>query len=198
MCYGYIREIIQQYVVVFIGYSADDPPVHYLLEALNNLSGSRNIYAFQSGSEEEARGKWFHQGVEAIAYDSKDKHKLLWQSLDAWAERARNPEQWCSAVINKAKQGPRNLSAHERGQVAHIVSTIEGARKFAEADEPPPAEWLCVFDPQHRYAPFRHTGDLMEPPGPYVDPFLLYGLDSDVPREQLAAETESHLSPYSA
>ncbi len=187
---SFIREIIQQYVVVFIGYSADDPPVHYLLEALNNLSGSRNIYAFQSGSEEEARSKWFHKGVEAIAYDSADKHRLLWQSLDAWAERARNPEQWYSTVINKAKQGPRNLSAHERGQVAHLVSTIEGARKFAEADEPPPAEWLCVFDPQRRYAPPRHTG-----PGPYVDPFLLYGLDSDVPREQLAAEKESH-SPH--
>ena len=53
---------------------------------------------------------------------------------------------WYSEVINKAKQGPQSLSPHERGQVAHIVSTVEGVRKFSEGEEPPPAEWLCVFD----------------------------------------------------
>ena len=31
----FFREILDQYVVVFIGYTADDPPVQYLLEALN-------------------------------------------------------------------------------------------------------------------------------------------------------------------
>jgi hypothetical protein len=31
----FVRDILGLYVVVFVGYTADDPPVQYLLEALN-------------------------------------------------------------------------------------------------------------------------------------------------------------------
>jgi len=39
----FFREIIDRYVVVFVGYTADDPPVRYLLEALNH--GGRSCRA---------------------------------------------------------------------------------------------------------------------------------------------------------
>jgi hypothetical protein len=34
---SFIRSIIDQYNRVFVGYAADDPPVHYLLEALTAI-----------------------------------------------------------------------------------------------------------------------------------------------------------------
>lgn len=182
---SFFREIIQRYVVVFVGYTADDPPVQYLLEALNKASGKLdNVYAFQSGGVNDAASRWRHKGVEAIAYDSADGHSALWQTLAAWAERARNPDRWYSVVIESAKSGPDILAPHERGQIAHVVSTYEGAKRFSEGNEPPCAEWLCVFDPSRRFAKPGYQGTATER-GTYIDPFDLYGLDSDIPPSKI-------------
>ena len=177
---SFFREIIDRYVVVFVGYAADDPPVHYLLEGLNRQINERQIYAFQQGEADDAASKWGHRGVKAISYAEDSDHAALWDTLEAWAQRARDPDKWYSEVINKAKQGPRILSPYERGQVAHIVSTVEGVRKFSEGEEPPPAEWLCVFDSYRRYGEPGKLGSWLQE-GPYVDPFDLYRIDSDVP-----------------
>ena len=51
----FFRHVIDRYVVVFVGYTADDPPIHYLLEALNKQFGTLDgVYAFQSGTGNEA------------------------------------------------------------------------------------------------------------------------------------------------
>ena len=177
---SFFREIIDRYVVVFVGYAADDPPVQYLLEGLNRQFNERQVYAFQQGDADEADSKWRDKGVTAIPYAKNSDHTALWCALEVWAQRARDPDKWYSEVINKAKQGPQSLSPHERGQVAHIVSTVEGVRKFSEGEEPPPAEWLCVFDKYRRYGEPGKLGRWLEE-GPDVDPFDLYCIDSDVP-----------------
>ena len=180
---SFFREIIDRYVVVFVGYAADDPPVHYLLEGLNRQLNERQVYAFQAGNADEAASKWGHRGVKAIFYAEDSGHTALWDTLEAWAQRARDPDEWYSEFINKAKQGPQSLSPHERRQVAHIVSTVEGIRKFSEGEEPPPAEWLCVFDKYRRYGKPGKLGSWLEE-GPDVDPFDLYRIDSDVPPDK--------------
>lgn len=176
----FFREIINRYAVVFVGYTADDPPVQYLLEALNKKAGGLDgVYAFQSGLASEAAAKWLHKGVDAISYTENDGHRALWETLSAWATRAKAPDEWYKSVIDLAKKGPEHLQPHERGQVAHVISTVEGVRKFSEGDDPPPAEWLCVFDPYRRYARPGRTGGLGEQ-GSFIDPFDLYGLDNDI------------------
>lgn len=187
---SFFREIIGRYIVVFVGYTADDPPVHYLLEALNKKAGKlEGVYAFQSGDADNAASRWFHKGVEAIPYDMSNGHLDLWRTLEAWAHRARNPDQWYLEIINNAKQGPEGLLPHERGQIAHIVSTIEGLRKFSESDDPPPAEWLCVFDPYRRYAKSGYLGDVQDR-GAYVDPFDFYCTDADIPPSKIDPEED--------
>ena len=176
----FFKEVVDQFVVVFVGYAADDPPVRYLLEALNRKSDQLDdAYAFQSGTQEEATGKWRQKGIEAIAYTEDNGHQALWESLEAWAVRARAPDDWSNSVIDLARKGPEQLDPHKRGQVAHIVSTPKGARLFAEGDAPPPAEWLCVIDPHQRYAKPGPAGRFGRQ-RPVVDPFGLYGLDSDI------------------
>lgn len=189
---NFIRGIFQDYVVVFVGYSADDPPVRYLLEALHKTSGNKiNAYAFQSGDYDDAIARWQHKGVKAIPYSPDDRHKALWDSLGAWAERARDPDAWVTKVINASQKGPTVLQPHERGQVAHIISTYEGAKKFCEAEVVPPAEWLCVFDKYRRFARPDHPIILAMNKEPYVDPFDLYGLDSD-PRPSKSDPEENY------
>jgi hypothetical protein len=175
----FIRTILEKYFVVFVGYTADDPPVQYLLEALNrSLSSREGLYAFQSGSSSEAEARWLHKGVQAIRYEGDGNHKTLWETLAAWALRAQNPEAWCENTIALAQKGPETLLPHQRGQVAHVVSTLAGVKKFSTSSTPPPADWLCVFDPSIRYSKPGHVWDA-NGKGPPFDPFEAYGLDSD-------------------
>lgn len=188
---AFVRGILERYVVVFVGYSADDPPVQYLLEALNRASGKlEGLYAFQSGDSNYANSKWQHKGVTAIAYDSADGHEALWKTLEAWADRAEDPDAWVAGVVEMAKAGPQALQPHERGQVAHIVSTVEGVKKFSGGDVPPPATWLCVFDSHRRYAKPGKQGGFWEE-GVFVDPFDFYSLDFDAVPDKVAPQDYS-------
>lgn len=185
----FFSEIIKKYNVVFIGYSADDPPIQYLLEALNKAKQQiHGAYAFQSGREDHAASLWSHKGVSAIPYSANNDHSALWETIEAWSNRASNVGKWHDDLINLALKGPTSLQPHERGQVAHIVSTYEGAKKFANRKNPPPAEWLCVFDKHRRYAKPSHSMAFLnmekEP-----DPFELYHIDSDI-RPQASLEEE--------
>ncbi len=175
----FFKDVIDRYTVVFIGYSADDPPVQYLLEALKKSGGKLDdVYAFQSGDAEDASARWSYKGVKAISYDSTDGHAALWETLKEWAKRARDPEGWQARTIAMARRGPEALSPVEREQVAHLVSTRDGARKFLESDPPAPATWLCVFDKSIRYS---NPGTISsgENKGKVIDSFSLYGLTSD-------------------
>ncbi len=183
---AFFRSIIEQYIVCFVGYAAEDPPVHYLLEALNSYKKSFvGVYAFQAGNASDADANWKQKGVRSIAYDKADNHKSLWETLASWAERARNPNVWFEKIIAMSQKGPESFLPHERGQAAHIVSTIDGAKRFADAVQPPPAEWLCVFDPTIRYLTPGKLNIYSED-GKYFDPFYdAYGLDEDTPPPRL-------------
>jgi hypothetical protein len=177
---AFIRAAIEHFTIVFVGYAADDPPVQYLLEALNRVAeqAPHGLYAFQEGRESEAQTLWRQKGVRAIAYVPGNNHVALWQTLSAWSERAHDPEKWRSRLLRRALRGPESMLPHERGQVVHLAATQDGARSLAEAKTPIPATWLGVFDSAIRYErPGR--ANLLEVGSPEIDPFTLYGLDSD-------------------
>jgi hypothetical protein len=176
----FIQGLLSRYVVVFVGYSADDPPVQYLLEALNAEGGERirPLYAFQAGSSVEAAGRWNFKGVEAIPYPPTPDHRYLWESLDAWAARARDPSSWKAGVLTTGSKRPGRVLPHERGQLAHLLSSAEGAAMFSKAEPPPLAEWLGVFDPSVRLAGIEKVRDLRGGVDA-IDTFERFGLDRD-------------------
>jgi hypothetical protein len=191
----FIRSAIERYLVVFIGYTADDPPVQYLLEALNRAAAHppRGLYAFQAGREDEARALWMHKGVTAIPYVRGNDHTGLWGTLAAWSERARDPDRWRTRLTRRARRGPEAMPPHERGQVVHLAATTSGARHLAKTKTPIPASWLCVFDPACRYETpgVISVTDALARAAPNVDPFISYGLDSD-PVPPRLKENEVH------
>lgn len=198
----FLKALMEKYVLVFIGYSADDPPINYLLEGLERNSQRKNaMYAFQDGSDETAAAKWAHKGVKAISYQSGLDHHRLWQSIYAWADRAKNEHGWREQTVKLALNEPDNLSAVERGQVAHLVSSTLGAKMFAELQDEgtrPPATWLGVFDPAIRYAPPRNWSvDFLNLE--WVDPFVKYCLDCDcVPEPEIGEEFPKRAVPGKA
>ena len=186
----FIQRLIAEYHIVFVGYSADDPPVRYLLEALGgNPATDRRLYAFQEGDDDHARALWRRKGVEAICYDPADRHRTLWDTLAAWAERARDPDAWHGRLLEEAAGGPCVMPPHRRGQLAHLAATSEGARRLANSANAIPAEWLCVFDPNCRYMP---------PPRSLIDdarafdPFERWSIDSDAVPEHKPDDPEGH------
>lgn len=187
----FIQDAIERYAIVFVGYTADDPPVQYLLEALNRKADKpkHGLYAFQPGSDSEAAALWEHKGVTALAYPAKDHdHSTLWNTLEGWAARARNPEKWRQGVLRRAAKGPEKLQPYERGQVMHLAMTEAGVKTIAIAKKPLPASWLRTLDPNERYATPGRTDIYGKKPK--SDPFELYGLDSDpVPTPDLENST---------
>jgi hypothetical protein len=177
----FIQRLLSRFQILFVGYTADDPPVQYLLEGLNLRAGTRNrLYAFQNGEHRSAIALWENRGVQAIPFDDNKGFSLLWDTLRAWAERARDSKAWFDAALSRAALGPKHLAPHERGQVAHILSIGEGSRRLASAPDPLGAEWLLVADPTQRYATPMPADGEGHPP---FDPFEALGLDTDPPPE---------------
>ncbi|MBN4046537.1 SIR2 family protein, partial [bacterium AH-315-P15] len=190
----FVHEILENYAAVFIGYTADDPPIRYLLEGLRRSEDGKNrLFAFQDGPQDEAIANWDEKGVTAIGYDvdSGDvTHTRLYATLDAWAVRAQNSIKWRSRVFRLCQHGPRHLSPHHRGMLAHIVKTTHGALAFRRHEPPISPEWLCVLDPRVRFSEAGKIKGWNEP-SQVVDPFVLYGLDSD----SIPATSNDEFSP---
>lgn len=182
----FIRQILDRYTLVLLGYSAEDPPVRYLLEGLHAEGAGRNpIYTFASGEPGAAQARWSERGVRAITYRD---HGLMWRSLQAWAELADDPGAWRRAVAALAARPPAELAPHERGQVAALVSTAQGAKVFAEQTPAPPATWLMVLDPAVRLSEPKVRPIVVDDQP--RDPLDDYGLDSDPDREAIVAGLE--------
>ena len=178
----FMRELLDQYTVILLGYSANDPPVRYLLQGLHTRRhrNRTRLFAFDSGTEEEVLPRWRDSGVQALPYSRiGNDHSALWDTLSEWAERADDPSAWRQRVVDLARRGPRNLEPYERGQVASLVRTDVGTKLFADTDPPPSGEWLCVFDHNFRYG---EVGIQSDDSQPAFDPFTEYSLDDDPPR----------------
>src|SRR3546814_16353395 len=100
-----------------------------------------------------------------LPYSSANQHAALWDTLGAWAERARDVDGWHRQVIAAGVTGPEAALPYQRGIMAHIAATPAGARHLAGAAEPPAAGWLrseerrvgneCVSTCRSRWSPYH-------------------------------------------
>lgn len=175
----FVRQLMERKVIVFLGYSAGDPPIRYLLEGLGDSSSlrPRPIFAFDWGTHSEVRARWEPLGVEGIPFQTFEG---LWDTLEAWSIQAASNDKWVQSVLKLSRRQPETLEPFQRGQVAALVSTVAGATKFANAEPPPPAEWLCVFDRHRRFSAAEKIS--WDRDADTFDPLEAYGLDDDPPR----------------
>ena len=114
----FVIQLLQDWNILFIGYSVDDPVMNYLVSAIsyekqrkkqslttNSLSDSQqeknknkpppSIYAFagykNKQEEQEAENRWKSLGIEPILYEIKNEqdHSLLYGTIKKWAEIKR-------------------------------------------------------------------------------------------------------------
>jgi len=69
------------------------------------------------------------------------------------------------------------MAPHERGQVAHVLRSVQGTKLFCEIEPAPNPEWICVLDANVRSA--KHSNGYGDEPEKF-DPKTAYGLDDDL------------------
>ena len=95
----FIIQLFQEFIVLFIGYSVNDPVMNYLMSVISYENQRRkkeikpSIYAFagykESKKKEEEKNQWKELGVEPILYrvykiKGKEKHSLLYETIKKW------------------------------------------------------------------------------------------------------------------
>jgi hypothetical protein len=148
----YIYDLVRAYTVVLVGYQADDPPMRYLLEALEadreRYPDLQKVYAFASseaGNEELVRALWAAKAVEPILYRAEgDDHSALYNSLREWRDYAEDPTAWRGGQLRPILSGtPSTISEDRLQECAALLGHGDACQLLADLS--PAAEWLPVL-----------------------------------------------------
>lgn len=88
----FIYDAARLFHLVMIGYSANDPPMRYLLNAVaadgNRFDDLKERFTFVGSSKVDpvAIEDWKGRGITPISYDAKQNHNVLLNTLKKWAE----------------------------------------------------------------------------------------------------------------
>ena len=88
----FIYDAARLFHLVLVGYSANDPPMRYLLNAVAadhaRFDDLRERFTFFGTDTHDpvALEDWKARGITPIPYDSKNGHDLLRQVLERWAD----------------------------------------------------------------------------------------------------------------
>lgn len=146
---NFVRHLVSKHTVVFIGYSAEDPPIKYLLMGMSDDKNAdrSNLYAFDSEESDSKIDEWEKKGIKPIFCSN---YNVLWDTIERWADRSKNPIRWRNSVIGMTKSDPKILKPYQRGQVLHSLQENEGVKKFRNLSHSKHPEWINVFDGSFR------------------------------------------------
>ena len=126
----FLLPMFQQFTVLFVGYSHDDPIMRYL--ALG-LPSKTQRYAFTSVDKADDP-KWDRLAVTTITYPANGQdHNALVAALDAWNVRARMGQLDHQARTREIISAGPTLTPVDRDYLISRVRTVDGAREFAQS-----------------------------------------------------------------
>ena len=152
----YVYDLVRAHTVVLVGYQADDPPVRYLLDALEadreRFPDLQKVYAFapcESGEEELDRALWQAKAVEPILYTANNgNHSSLYDSLREWRHYADDPTAWRRKQSRAIFwESPGSLPDARIRECAALLSHGDASQLLGELS--PNAEWLPVLVGKH-------------------------------------------------
>ncbi|WP_353741882.1 SIR2 family protein [Pseudomonas fluorescens] len=125
-----IYDAARLYHLVLVGYSANDPPMRYLLNAVA-ADGFRfgdlkeRFTFFGSGTPDPvALEDWKARGITPIHYDAQNDHSALRETLERWATFSANngSPRRIDAEIRRIVRNPRALSPEaDRDLFDHLI-----------------------------------------------------------------------------
>ena len=139
----FITDLFREFIVVFVGYSVSDPVMAYMVDALaaESKRGARfmTTYAFAAyeGTEmniHKVQDEWRAKNIEPIPYDKKDEHRLLGETLVAWAEIKEDPYQARSWIaLNEMSKMPAGPDDPVVERVTWALQDSVAAENLADA-----------------------------------------------------------------
>ena len=154
----FIIQLFQDFTVLFIGYSINDPIMNYLVSAISyenkrrrenegtgnhkTISKKRqntkpSIYAFVAykggaNKKKEEEDKWKSIGVEPISYKvKKEDHSLLYDTIKSWAELKKSGLAGRKNWLKQKLEKPYREET-DRYQAETVISTLKMDEKLAE------------------------------------------------------------------
>lgn len=148
---GALSHVVKSRHIVFIGYSADDATISYLLEALaDSPEQKKTIYAFdtaKSGQDlHDLTQRWASRGVEPLIAQS---HHALWDSILEWADYTQRFEEWAEYPLSIALNEPKSLTCVENELVACLLRAPQSVQIVGNW-EPPINYHHVTSDEQHQ------------------------------------------------
>jgi len=162
---NYVYDLVRRYMVVLIGYSADDPTMRYLMDAIGEdaaLFMDMNrpyVVAARNDGVEDPDGEidsqtWRVKNIEPILYTKRRSgaaHAPLWETLNAWAEWQRRGHNWVIEQLLTATALPPSVeedfsSAFVR-DVLQVLDREEQAYAIHQLSEARvPFSWIEIVE----------------------------------------------------
>jgi SIR2-like domain len=131
-----VYDLLRRYTLVLVGYSADDPPMRYMLEATEegrlNFPDLKPAYALVGDPNNDSgalREAWRGKGLQPLIYPApQHDHSPLYRTLHVWAELARDPLGWSEAALTRITASSlAESTSDERSKFAFLTNEISSA-----------------------------------------------------------------------
>lgn len=186
----FVSELFREYTICFVGYSANDTIMRYMVDALaaDKLLGEneRMVYAFD-GYEGDGRDslveQWEKKGIKVIPFkkEHEDDYSELKRTLTAWSDfYSAGVSGPVRIIMDEAPRKPNTISPDGVSSVKRVIWALRRddmlpAIRFADLDTPPPLEWFDIF--------FNEQGELnraSEKSESHLKPLLPFSCEDNV------------------
>ena len=174
----FAHSIFQQYDVLFVGYSLEDPPLRYLSLALEG-GAEQGRWALipeqnpKESKDEEIERDWQRRHVQPIWFSAKNKdYRALERTIHAWgADQSSSFLDRRNVLAAFGDANPDNLTPHDLNRTNYFLQDPASLRDFARL--PITIEW---FDKLFSWGRFDYlikgTGKPSEADGFLADRFV--------------------------
>jgi SIR2-like domain len=135
----FIYDAARLFNLVLVGYSANDPPMRYLLNAVAADSArfddlkERFTFVGATASDPVAIEDWKGRGITPIPYDSKNSHALLQSTLTRWADifaNGGNNSRANAEVRRIVRKNPSEATDADRDLFEHFVRRSDSGERI--------------------------------------------------------------------
>jgi hypothetical protein len=134
----FIYDAARLFHLVLVGYSANDPPMQYLLNSVAadgvRFDDLKERFTFVGSKEPDpvAVEDWKGRGITPVIYDSVNKHELLLRTLSRWADLSAvngDPRVVNAEIRRIVKLKRKDTSDADRDLFDHLIRRSDNAER---------------------------------------------------------------------
>lgn len=166
---NYVYDLMRRYTLVLVGYSAEDPPMRYLMDAIGEdaslFADLRKPFAIAEWkrSVDDPTGaltaeRWNIKNINPILYSTRaGSFAPLWETISIWSQWARRDDEWVHETLLAHSRGAYGSApSFNREFVQDVLSLLSQDERNAAikrmADSRVEFGWIEAIDASFRSA----------------------------------------------